>query len=128
MAEPFLTETPELEAKAIFEHLLSRLPDEQRKTASRALRTFQRRVEEWRRRHGPPKEVFFPQATRPGEWMQVDWTHADELGVTIAVDRKSYLFINGSELDFEKTMVKTGFVFRNPLSNRSCSCGDSFTL
>jgi iron-sulfur cluster assembly protein len=52
----------------------------------------------------------------------------DEHGVTIAVDRKSYLFINGSELDFEKTMVKTGFVFRNPLSNRSCSCGDSFTL
>lgn len=48
--------------------------------------------------------------------------------VTVAVDRKSYLFINGSELDFEKTMVKTGFVFRNPLSNRSCSCGDSFTL
>ena len=48
--------------------------------------------------------------------------------VTVAVDRKSYLFINGSELDFEKTMVKRGFVFRNPLSNRSCSCGDSFTL
>jgi iron-sulfur cluster assembly protein len=52
----------------------------------------------------------------------------DDEGVTIAVDRKSYLFVNGSELDFEKTMVKTGFVFRNPLSNRSCSCGDSFTL
>lgn len=49
-------------------------------------------------------------------------------GVTLAVDRKSYLFVNGSELDFEKSMVKTGFVFRNPLSNRSCSCGDSFTL
>ena len=51
-----------------------------------------------------------------------------EQSVTVAVDRKSYLFVNGSELDFEKTMVKTGFVFRNPLSNRSCSCGDSFTL
>ena len=51
-----------------------------------------------------------------------------EQDVTVAVDRKSYLFINGSELDFEKTMVKTGFLFRNPLSNRSCSCGDSFTL
>jgi iron-sulfur cluster assembly protein len=51
-----------------------------------------------------------------------------EQDVTIAVDRKSYLFVNGSELDFEKSMVKTGFVFRNPLANRSCSCGDSFTL
>lgn len=83
LAEPFLVATPELEAKALFEHLLARLPQEARTEASRALRTFQRRVEEWRRRHGPPKEVFFPQATKPGEWMQVDWTHADELGVTI---------------------------------------------
>ena len=49
-------------------------------------------------------------------------------GIRIAVDRKSYLFINGSALDFEKTMVKTGFVFKNPLSNKSCSCGDSFSL
>jgi len=49
-------------------------------------------------------------------------------GITLAVDRKSYLFVNGSILDFERSMVQTGFVFRNPLSNRSCSCGDSFTL
>ena len=49
-------------------------------------------------------------------------------GVVIAVDRKSYLFVNGPEIDFERTMVKTGFVFNNPLSGRGCSCGDSFTL
>jgi iron-sulfur cluster assembly protein len=57
-----------------------------------------------------------------------DKVFAFDQGVTVAVDRKSYLFVNGSELDFERSMVKTGFVFRNPLSNRSCSCGDSFTL
>jgi transposase len=91
LAEPFLTETPELEAKALFEHLLARLPEAERAEASRALRTFQRRVEDWRRHHGPPKEVFFPQATRPGEWMQVDWTHADELGVTLQGVRFDHL-------------------------------------
>lgn len=91
LAEPFLAVTPELEAKALFEHLLARLPEAERAEASRALRTFQRRVEEWRRHHGPPKEVFFPQATRPGEWMQVDWTHADELGVTIQGARFDHL-------------------------------------
>lgn len=53
--------------------------------------------------------------------------HFDQ-GVTVAVDRKSYLFVNGSQLDFEQTFVKTGFVFKNPLADRSCSCGDSFTL
>ena len=47
---------------------------------------------------------------------------------TVAIDRKSYLFINGSEIDFEKTLVKTGFVFNNPLASSSCSCGESFTL
>ena len=46
----------------------------------------------------------------------------------VAVDRKSYLFINGSEIDFEKTLAKTGFVFNNPLASSSCSCGESFTL
>ena len=49
-------------------------------------------------------------------------------GVKVAVDRKSYLFLNGSELDFQKDFVKTGFVFNNPLAGTSCSCGDSFTL
>ena len=49
-------------------------------------------------------------------------------GHEVAIDRKSYLFLNGSEIDFQKTMVKTGFVFNNPLASRSCSCGESFTL
>ena len=47
---------------------------------------------------------------------------------TVAIDRKSYLFINGSEIDFEKTLAKTGFVFNNPLASTSCSCGESFSL
>ena len=46
----------------------------------------------------------------------------------VAIDRKSYLFINGTEIDFQKTLVKTGFIFHNPLASRSCSCGESFTL
>lgn len=49
-------------------------------------------------------------------------------GVTIAVDRKSYLFLNGTEIDFQKGMMKTGFEFKNPVASRSCSCGESFSL
>ena len=48
--------------------------------------------------------------------------------ITLAVDRKSYLFLNGTEIDFQQGMMKTGFEFHNPLSGRSCSCGESFTL
>jgi iron-sulfur cluster assembly protein len=48
--------------------------------------------------------------------------------VILAVDRKSYLFLNGTEIDFERTMMKAGFQFNNPIAGRSCSCGESFTL
>jgi len=51
-----------------------------------------------------------------------------EPSVTLAVDRKSYLFLNGTEIDFEQTMMKSGFMFNNPIAGRSCSCGESFTL
>jgi hypothetical protein len=44
------------------------------------LRTFERRVEQWRAEHGPDKEVFFPQAHRPGEAGQTDFTEAMSLG------------------------------------------------
>jgi hypothetical protein len=81
MAERLLDEAPELEAKALFEHLQLRAPG---KVDDHHLRTFQRRVKQWRLLHGPDKEVFFPQDWEPGRAMQLDWTHATELGVTIA--------------------------------------------
>lgn len=75
-----LSDAPELEAKSLFEYLLSTSPAHE----PGQLRTFQRRVRQWRARHGPEKEVFFPQAHLPGEALQTDFTHCDELEVTIA--------------------------------------------
>jgi iron-sulfur cluster assembly protein len=46
----------------------------------------------------------------------------------VCVDKKSYLFLNGTEIDFERGLLKTGFVFNNPLATRSCSCGESFAI
>ena len=80
-AERLLCDAPELEAKGLFEHLLGSTEAPQ---AQKALRTFQRRVLAWRRRYGPPKEVFFPQAREPGASVQLDWTHVAELGVIVA--------------------------------------------
>jgi iron-sulfur cluster assembly protein len=48
--------------------------------------------------------------------------------VKLCVDRKSYLFLNGMEVDFEQTLAKTGFVFKNPNASSTCSCGTSFTV
>jgi hypothetical protein len=48
------------------------------------LRTLQRRIRDWRALHGPVKEVFFEQQHVPGREAAVDFTHATDLGVTIA--------------------------------------------
>jgi hypothetical protein len=69
-----------LEAKALFEHFLATKPTE---VSGQALRSFYRRVSGWKRAYGPPKEVFFPQVKVAGESMQLDWTHAEDLGVTL---------------------------------------------
>jgi transposase len=77
----WLEDTPEIEAKALFEHYLAQRPEQ---LPANGLRTFQRRVSRWRTQYGPPKEVFFPQVREPGASVQVDWTHAHKLGVTLA--------------------------------------------
>jgi hypothetical protein len=80
-AREFLSDNAGLEAKALFEHL-------QRKYAGRfqdgQLRTFQRRIKDWRAREGPPREVMFPQRHVPGRLCQSDFTRMAALGVTIA--------------------------------------------
>lgn len=76
-----LEESPELEAKTLFEDLLERHPE---RYEPGQLRTLQRRIKAWRARHGPPKEIFFAQEHRPGEAAQTDFTWGTKLGVTIA--------------------------------------------
>ena len=71
---------PELEAKLLFENLQGKHPD---RFHDGQVRTFQRRVRQWRALNGPPKEVFFAQQHRPGEAMQTDFTWATQLGITI---------------------------------------------
>ena len=49
-------------------------------------------------------------------------------GARLAVDSVSYDYIKGSVVDFEESLVRTGFVVtKNPNAAESCSCGTSFT-
>ncbi len=52
----------------------------------------------------------------------------DEGKITVVIDRKSYLFLNGTIVDWKSELMKTGFEFTNPLAKTSCSCGESFTV
>jgi iron-sulfur cluster assembly protein len=49
-------------------------------------------------------------------------------GVTFYVDKKSLVFLNGSTLDYTKTLMFQGFQFLNPQEASKCGCGHSFTV
>ncbi len=49
-------------------------------------------------------------------------------GVKFYVDKKSLVYLAGSLLDYEKTLMFQGFKFRNPNEASSCGCGHSFTV
>jgi iron-sulfur cluster assembly protein len=49
-------------------------------------------------------------------------------GVRFYVDKKSFVYLAGSALDYEKTLVFQGFKFKNPQEASRCGCGHSFTV
>ena len=52
----------------------------------------------------------------------------DSHGVKILCDMKSYLYLNGVEIDFKDEVMGRGFVFKNPNASSSCGCGHSFSV
>jgi iron-sulfur cluster assembly protein len=49
-------------------------------------------------------------------------------GVKFFVDKKSFVYLAGSVLDYERTVMFQGFKFKNPNEATSCGCGHSFTV
>jgi iron-sulfur cluster assembly protein len=47
-------------------------------------------------------------------------------GAKIFVDKKSLLYLNGTVLDYDSSLISKGFVFNNPNAKTSCGCGSSF--
>jgi len=47
-------------------------------------------------------------------------------GMKVFIDKKSLLFLNGSELDYVEGLTGAGFKFQNPNVKGSCGCGESF--
>ena len=55
-------------------------------------------------------------------------TIIDMHDVRIVVDKKSLLYLEGTEIDFYTGLDKRGFVFNNPNATKSCGCGSSFQV
>ena len=49
-------------------------------------------------------------------------------GVKVVVDQKSYLYLIGTTLDYSGGLNGKGFTFTNPNADRTCGCGESFSL
>lgn len=48
-------------------------------------------------------------------------------GVNIYVDRKSFLYLAGTTIDYSDDLNQSGFSFSNPNAKRTCGCGESFS-
>ncbi len=53
---------------------------------------------------------------------------AEDKGIKILVDNKSFLYLFGTELDFSDGLNGKGFQFINPNASRTCGCGESFSV
>lgn len=48
-------------------------------------------------------------------------------GIQLVCDTRSFLYLNGTEIDYEDGLHGSGFVFKNPNATKSCGCGQSFS-
>jgi iron-sulfur cluster assembly protein len=67
-------------------------------------------------------ELKFDQALHPDDKI------FEDNGVRIAVDKKSFLYLIGTTLEYSGGLNGKGFVFNNPNAARTCGCGESFSL
>jgi Mu transposase, C-terminal domain len=83
-----LERAPGLQAQTLLGWLQDRYPGQY---GNELLRTLQRRVKRWRALHGPAKELFFTQVHEPGRLGSSDFTHMNDIGVTIQGQRFDHL-------------------------------------
>jgi len=62
-----------------------------------------------------------------------DTVHEDDQvaetdGFRVVCDPKSFLYLNGTEVDFEESLMGRGFKFGNPNASKTCGCGESFSV
>ena len=52
----------------------------------------------------------------------------EQHGVKVMVDKKSYIYLVGTELEFSDGLNGKGFIFQNPNATKTCGCGTSFSV
>jgi iron-sulfur cluster assembly protein len=52
----------------------------------------------------------------------------EDKGVKVLIDAKAIMFLLGTEMDFQTSSLKSGFVFNNPNQTSACGCGESVQI
>ena len=52
----------------------------------------------------------------------------DAYGAKVVIDPKSMIYLGGTVLEWQESLMKSGFVLKNPNEVKSCSCGESFSV
>ena len=53
---------------------------------------------------------------------------SDNDGLKVYCDKKSFIFLTGTEIDYEETLMTSGFTFKTPYASRACGCGESVSF
>jgi iron-sulfur cluster assembly protein len=53
---------------------------------------------------------------------------SEDQGLKLVIDKRSLLYLLGTELDFTEGLNGKGFLFTNPNASRTCGCGESFGI
>lgn len=67
---------------------------------------------------------FIDWANEPARFDQV----IERDGARVFVDPKSAVFLAGTTIEWQQTLMQTGFIFKNPNVKSACGCGESFTV
>lgn len=67
-------------------------------------------------------KLEFDTVTRPDDKI------FEDKGIKIVCDKKSFLYLVGTQLDFTDGLNGKGFAFNNPNASRTCGCGESFSV
>lgn len=97
------------------------------------------KVRELKRAQNLPDHVFLRMGVRGGGCSGLSYSlefdteigpHDKEFeieGIRVVVDKKSYLYLNGTTLDYVTQGLTGGFTFINPQAKSTCGCGSSFS-
>ena len=119
-----------LHAKTVLKALRAKHPGEYPKKLTR---TMQRRMRDWRALNGPDQDVIFPQEHPPGREAAFDFTHASELGITIAGEAFDHLLFtlrasHGKWLYAELAYGETWEAMNKGLQNGMWEAGGVFPV